>query len=107
MEMLNRIQQDYPPGEPGKDYTPVITPNGSTLPFKVIGGVKVFIASLKTLITNSPQAFALIAGASTWNVCVSLSDGRYDADRGDHTKRKIKYVIKKSSKNIGLESKQR
>ena len=35
-------QQDYPPGEPGKDYTPVITPNGSTLPFKVIGGVKVF-----------------------------------------------------------------
>lgn len=35
-------QQDYPPGEPGKDYTPVITPNGSTLPFKVVGGVKVF-----------------------------------------------------------------
>jgi FtsP/CotA-like multicopper oxidase with cupredoxin domain len=35
-------QQDYPPGEPGKDYTPVITPNGSTLPNKVVGGVKVF-----------------------------------------------------------------
>jgi manganese oxidase len=35
-------QQDYPPGEPGKDYTPVITPNGSTLPFKVVGDVKVF-----------------------------------------------------------------
>src|ERR1700681_3404981 len=35
-------QQDYPPGEPGKDYTPVITPNGSTLPYKVVGGVKVF-----------------------------------------------------------------
>src|SRR6516164_6950111 len=34
--------QDYPPGEPGKDYSPVITPNGSTLPYKVIGGVKVF-----------------------------------------------------------------
>src|SRR6516165_7924887 len=34
--------QDCPPGEPGKDYTPVITPNGSTLPFKVVGGVKVF-----------------------------------------------------------------
>jgi FtsP/CotA-like multicopper oxidase with cupredoxin domain len=33
---------DYPPGEPGKDYTPVITPNGSTLPYKVVGGVKVF-----------------------------------------------------------------
>src|SRR6201984_2082659 len=35
-------QQDYPPGEPGEDYAPVITPNGSTLPFKVVGGVKVF-----------------------------------------------------------------
>jgi FtsP/CotA-like multicopper oxidase with cupredoxin domain len=35
-------QKDYPPGEPGKDYTPVITPNGSTLSYKVVGGVKVF-----------------------------------------------------------------
>ena len=32
----------YPPGEPGKDYTPVVTPDGSTLPFKVVDGVKVF-----------------------------------------------------------------
>ena len=37
-----RSQQEYPPGEPGKDYTPVITPNGSTLPYKVVDGVKVF-----------------------------------------------------------------
>jgi len=35
-------QPDYPPGEPGKDYTPVITPNGSTLPYKLVGGIKVF-----------------------------------------------------------------
>ena len=35
-------RQEYPPGEPGKDYTPVITPNGSALPYKVVGGVKVF-----------------------------------------------------------------
>jgi FtsP/CotA-like multicopper oxidase with cupredoxin domain len=35
-------QQDYPPGEPSKDYTPVITPNGSTLPYKIVGGIKVF-----------------------------------------------------------------
>src|ERR1700730_10611 len=34
-------QQDYPPGEPGKDYTQVITPNRSTLPYKVVGGGKV------------------------------------------------------------------
>jgi manganese oxidase len=34
--------EDYPPGEPGRDYTPVITPNGSTLPYRVVEGVKVY-----------------------------------------------------------------
>lgn len=32
----------YAPGRPGRDYTPVLTPNGSTLPFKIVDGVKVF-----------------------------------------------------------------
>lgn len=31
-----------PPGRPGRDYRPVVTPNGATLPFKVVDGVKVF-----------------------------------------------------------------
>jgi len=31
-----------PPGEPGRNYNPVITPNGATLPFKIVDGVKVF-----------------------------------------------------------------
>ncbi|HLU40055.1 MAG TPA: copper oxidase, partial [Planctomycetota bacterium] len=31
-----------PPGEPGVDYRPVETPNGATLPFRVVDGVKVF-----------------------------------------------------------------
>ena len=35
-------QTPLAPGEAGKDYTPVIVPNGWTLPFKVIDGVKVF-----------------------------------------------------------------
>jgi FtsP/CotA-like multicopper oxidase with cupredoxin domain len=42
MQYAQSGNQDYPPGEPGKDYTPVITPNGSTLPYKVVGDVKVF-----------------------------------------------------------------
>ncbi len=29
-------------GLPGRDYKPVFVPNGATLPFKVVGGVKVF-----------------------------------------------------------------
>lgn len=35
-------QRNLPPGQPGKDYTPVVTPGGSTLPYRVIDGVKVF-----------------------------------------------------------------
>jgi FtsP/CotA-like multicopper oxidase with cupredoxin domain len=31
-----------PPGKPGRDYTPVIVPNGTTLPWKIVDGVKVF-----------------------------------------------------------------
>ena len=35
-------QPTLPPGEAGKDYTPVITPNGATLPWKIVDGVKVY-----------------------------------------------------------------
>src|SRR5215212_1879909 len=35
-------EQAHTAAEPGRDYTPVITPNGRTLPFKLIDGVKVF-----------------------------------------------------------------
>jgi manganese oxidase len=38
----NPFTGELPPGEPGKDYTPVITPNGSTLPYKIVDGVKIF-----------------------------------------------------------------
>jgi len=30
------------PGLPGKDYTPVVVPNGAVLPSRIAGGVKVF-----------------------------------------------------------------
>jgi len=31
-----------PPGEPGTDYTPVVTPNNVSLPWKLVDGVKVY-----------------------------------------------------------------
>lgn len=37
-----RPQAPLPPGEPDKDYTPCIVPNGWTLPYKLVDGVKVF-----------------------------------------------------------------
>jgi hypothetical protein len=35
-------QTPLPPGEPGKDYTPCVVPNGWTLPYRIVDGVKVF-----------------------------------------------------------------
>jgi FtsP/CotA-like multicopper oxidase with cupredoxin domain len=42
--LLERIdpKPTLPPGEPGKDYTPVVTPNNVSLPWKVVDGVKVY-----------------------------------------------------------------
>jgi FtsP/CotA-like multicopper oxidase with cupredoxin domain len=37
-----QTRRPLPPGEPGTDYTPVVVPNGWTLPHKVVDGVKVF-----------------------------------------------------------------
>jgi manganese oxidase len=37
-----REVQAQPPGQPGRDYQPVITPNGVALPFRIVDGVKVF-----------------------------------------------------------------
>lgn len=35
-------EKDLPPGEPGRDYRPVFAPNGATLPYRIVDGVKVF-----------------------------------------------------------------
>ncbi len=35
-------EEGLPPGEPEKDYTPVVVPNGVKLPWRIVGGVKVF-----------------------------------------------------------------
>ena len=41
MERIDPKPTD-PPGEAGKDYTPVVTPNSFALPWKIVDGVKVF-----------------------------------------------------------------
>lgn len=38
----DRNQPALEPGEPGKHYSPVITPDGAALPWKIVDGVKVF-----------------------------------------------------------------
>jgi FtsP/CotA-like multicopper oxidase with cupredoxin domain len=44
------MRAPYPvPGEPGKHYKPTITPNGSTLPWKLVDGVKVMHLTVEEL----------------------------------------------------------
>jgi manganese oxidase len=42
--LIERIdpKPTLPPGQPGKDYTPVVTPNSFSLPWKIVDGVKIF-----------------------------------------------------------------
>lgn len=44
LEAVQRIRPDrpLPPGLPGRDYTPVVTPDNFSLPFRIVDGVKVF-----------------------------------------------------------------
>jgi FtsP/CotA-like multicopper oxidase with cupredoxin domain len=35
-------ERPLPPGIPGRDYTPVITPNSASLPWKIVDGAKVY-----------------------------------------------------------------
>jgi manganese oxidase len=36
------LDKQFPPGEAGKDYLPVVTPNNVALPYRIVDGVKVF-----------------------------------------------------------------
>ncbi len=42
--LMERIdpKPTHPPGQPGRDYTPVVTPNNISLPWKIVNGVKVY-----------------------------------------------------------------
>src|ERR1700730_10594404 len=64
MQYAQSGHQDYPPGEPGKDYPPVIPRNGSTLPYKVVGGVKVFHLIAEEVDHEFAPAFAPTVGDS-------------------------------------------
>lgn len=70
------------PGRPGRDYTPVITPNGSTLPYKVVDGVKVFhlIASPVT------HTFAPGLVSECWGYNGSTPGPTIEAVQGDRVR---------------------
>src|SRR6202047_2204759 len=88
-------QQNYPPGEHREDYTPVITPNGSALPFKVVGGVKVF-----HLITEEvDHAFAPGLRAHCWGFNGQVHGPTIEVVEGDRVRI---YVTNKLPENTSI-----
>ncbi|MBW1802875.1 MAG: copper oxidase [Deltaproteobacteria bacterium] len=51
----------YPPGILGRDYRPVFVPNGSTLPFKIVEGHKVFHLIAEPIIHEVAQGLTIHA----------------------------------------------
>lgn len=75
-------QASLAPGEPGKDYTPVIVPNGWTLPFKVVDGVKVFHLVAEEVY----HEFAPGLRARCWGYNGSVHGPVIEAVDGDHVR---------------------
>src|SRR6266851_7687099 len=75
--------QNLPPGDPGKDYTPVITPNGSTLPWKVVNGVKVYHLIAQEVPNHE---FAPGLSANCWGFNAQVHGPTIEAVEGDRVR---------------------
>src|SRR6185436_15654492 len=71
-----------PPGLPGTDYQPVLTPGGSTLPWKLVDGVKVFHLVAEPV----RHEFAPVLVADCWRYNGSVHGPTLEAVEGDRVR---------------------
>jgi len=71
-----------PPAEPGKDYTPVVVPNGAKLSYKVLDGVKIFH------LTAEPVTWEVGKGlvVKTWGYNGSVPGPLMELGEGDRVR---------------------
>jgi manganese oxidase len=74
--------QALPLGEPERDYRPVITPNGTALPFKVVDGVKVYHLTAEEV----EHEFAPGLTATCWGYNGRVHGPTIEAVEGDHVR---------------------
>ena len=72
----------YPPGRPGRDYRPVTTPNGASLPFRIVDGVKVF----HLVAEEVEHEFAPGLAAQTWGYNGRTHGPTIEAVEGDRVR---------------------
>jgi manganese oxidase len=80
--VVNSELRGLAPGVPGRDYRPVVTPNGATLPFKVVDGVKVFH------LTAEPVTHIFVPGleAECWGYNGRVHGPTIEAVEGDRVR---------------------
>lgn len=70
------------PGQPGRDYTPIVVPNGWTLPWTVVDGVKVF----HLVVEEVDHEFAPGFRATCWGYNGSVHGPVIEAVEGDRVR---------------------
>ena len=75
--------QSYQPGQPDRDYTPVITPNGTTLPFRIVDETKVFHLIAEEVKNHE---FAPGLKAHCWGFNGQVHGPTIEAVEGDHVR---------------------
>ncbi len=71
-----------PLSEPGKDYTPVVVPNGSTLNYEVKGGVKIFHLVVEPIEWEVAEGLTI----QTWGYNGSVPGPVIEAGEGDRVR---------------------
>ena len=71
-----------PPGEPGRDYVPTVTPGGSTLPWRVVDGAKIY----HLLAGEVEHEFAPGLKAKCWGYNGAVHGPTLEAVEGDHVR---------------------
>jgi FtsP/CotA-like multicopper oxidase with cupredoxin domain len=74
--------ESLPPGEEGRDYTPVVVPNGKKLPWKVVDGVKVY----HLVAEEVSHEFAPGLRATCWGYSGSVHGPLIEAVEGDRVR---------------------
>ncbi len=74
--------ESLPPGEPERDYTPVIVPNGVKLPWRLVDGVKVFHLVAEPV----KHEFAPGLSAECWGYNGSVHGPTIEAVEGDRVR---------------------
>jgi manganese oxidase len=80
---LGAAGQDSGPGLPGRDYRPVVTPNNVALPFKIVGGIKIFHLVAEEV---SDHEFAPGLRAHCWGYNGRVHGPTIEAVEGDHVR---------------------